>query len=1384
MSNISRNFTISQLPGYQSYHGDTTRTQHSLKEAPQANADPTVAASSIESIPIKITLENLKTEEQNPIKIADCTSEWNPIIWWNYAMKLTAGEESKEAIKAVVRAFKGPRAAFIAKVGDVKSLEELRKAFMKEIVDEGEECSAKERLTNYAQRLRNLNFEELDALKILADDTGLSETEAIRLFFKHLNTKVTKDSPFPPATWDQLKFMVRKAESSDKDSLGKQETLSLVNVATTAKILKCDYCGRMGHVWKVCRKRMYETMNPKMRPSGQIKAHQQRMFKKPRARVNLASTNSLEESDSYMDEENDKDMKHHSSRKNSSSINEPRFGYTLVDSVINGVSVSAIADSGANSVVLSTELAQRIGLEISKEPMYITIADGSTIKARGIAKDVPIKLGEQTKRFNCLVLDTKSYSVLLGTEALHAFGVILDFERGKLRIKEKTYPMRTKLELRRPIAEVRLAKSSILKPRQEAFVPIRWNKAREGKNDKWSFEPDMRLASNTALFAAHGVYSENSDKYILMINTSEEDKRLEKGTIIGELHDWEELPSHEIQELKFEMPNLNHISNPRLRSAIENLLYKYKELCTKVKPGEMNFGVKHTIVLSDNVPIRQPVRKLAHKEEEFLKPHLEELQKDGFIEPSTSPFAAPIIIVPKKSGGFRLCIDYRRLNEKTLKEQYPIPRIDETFDSIAGSVIFTTLDLQSGYWQVPIDEESKKLTAFITKFGLFQWLVMPFGLTNAPATFQRLMDAILRGLKWECCLVYLDDIIIYSRSITEHLKHLELVLKRLAQYNLKVNLKKCSFAMSKLLYLGHLVSKEGIQPDPAKIEAVTKLKPPKDVSEVRTLIGLFSYYRRFIKNFSHIAEPLVRLTQKGIQFEWGEEQKKAFSTLTSHLIKQPILAYPDFSQPFILQTDASSYAVGAILAQIRDGKERVIAYASQMLNKAQRNYSVTEKEAYAIHWATKYFRPYLLGREFEIQTDHKALEYLASKAPENEKLARWSLGLQDLNFRVTYRRGIQNGNADAMSRMVGMVACTARFRYDGSNLFLGDKRVPPKTEREEILKNFHEALGHPSIEALMKEVSKTYYWSSMNTDIQNLQASCITCAKYQEVLNVRASVPIEIVAPFERLGIDLVGPLPVTKNRNQYIVVCTDYFTHFAITAAIPDKSAERISQFLKRNVCAVFGPPSILQSDQGLEFKNAIVADLCKTHKIKQILSSPYHPQSNGLVEKTNHTLTRKLAKIATENKISWDEALPIATFAYNTTPQRLLGVSPFTAMFGRSPGITDEVNTKVIDIRELHESIRRRVNMYKQRIKEEEIHKKRPDRLGVGDIVLTKNRNAHKLEAKWLGPFYIKEKGTKGAYIIADMVNSQTRQVHYDDLKLYTGREDAFIINFAISE
>ena len=435
--------------------------------------------------------------------------------------------------------------------------------------------------------------------------------------------------------------------------------------------------------------------------------------------------------------------------------------------------------------------------------------------------------------------------------------------------------------------------------------------------------------------------------------------------------------------------------------------------------------VKHSIKLTDYTPFKERYRHIPPHQYEEVKQHLKEMLEIGAISESKSPWASAVVLVRKKDGSLRFCIDLRKLNARTVKDAYSLPRIDETLDCLNGAQWFTSLDLKSGYWQVELDEDSKALTAFtVGPLGFYQCEHMPFGLTNAPATFQRLMESCLGDMHLKWVIIYLDDIIIFSKTPKEHIERVRSVFQKIHEAGLKLKPKKCEFFKTKISFLGHIVSRDGIECDPKKIEAIKKWKRPTTVHDVRSFLGFTNYYRRFINKYAQVAQPLNKLisgdnaSKKHKKVDWDDKCEEAFLNLKEKCCKPPILAFADYGKPFKLHTDASGLGLGAILYQTQeDGTERVIAYVSRTLSKSERNYPAYKLEFLALKWSVcDRFHEYLYGGNFEVLTDNNPLTYILTTAKLDVTGQRWVANLANYNFSIRYKSGKLNVDADALSR--------------------------------------------------------------------------------------------------------------------------------------------------------------------------------------------------------------------------------------------------------------------------------------------------------------------------------------------------------------------------------
>ena len=730
----------------------------------------------------------------------------------------------------------------------------------------------------------------------------------------------------------------------------------------------------------------------------------------------------------------------------------------FVTGEVRGIGIEWLLDTGCSLSLISAEvydsIPEEIRPELEENDVVMKTADGSLLPDLGkIHLCVKVDRREFVHQFVVAKLTNEG---ILGTDFLRIHGGNIDFAKNKFFLGGKA--MATKDGLSRDKCyRVSLA--------EKVVIPAGSRKIVAGKvpagvlpSGDWMVEALHKPPGGKCVMVGRSLVGGGKGKVnIEMFNPSEEDVVLFKNTHSALVHPVvledvirEETSPEEVEDpekktslvrgvaRKEPLPEeLQKVCNdtqydltPEERKQLSRLLHRHKGVFQlEGEPlGRTNL-VQHEIHTT-GPPIRQAPRRFPIGLREEGEKQVEEMLRRDVIEPSSSPWASPVVLVKKKDNSYRFCIDYRKLNGITVKDSYPLPRIDDTLDSLAGARCFSTLDLASGYWQVGLSESAKEKTAFTTSQGLYQFKVLPFGLCNAPSTFERLMERVLQGLRWQMLLVYLDDVIIFSSSIQEHLDRLEIVFSKLKEAGLKLKPKKCHLFQREVLYLGHIVSPIGISTDPSKIEAIKNWPTPRDASDVRSGLGMFGYYRKFIRDYSKKARPLTRLTEKTVEFKWEREEEEAWQLLKDELVSAPILAYPDPEKEFILDTDASGYGIGAVLSQVQEGRERVIAYGSKALTKEERRYCVTRKELLAVVHFVKQYRHYLYGKRFLVRTDHGALKYLFNFKDPQGQMARWLQVLDTYNFDIEHRAGKRHCNADAMSRgpckQCGDVDCCVR----------------------------------------------------------------------------------------------------------------------------------------------------------------------------------------------------------------------------------------------------------------------------------------------------------------------------------------------------------------------
>ena len=791
--------------------------------------------------------------------------------------------------------------------------------------------------------------------------------------------------------------------------------------------------------------------------------------------------------------------------------------------------------------------------------------------------------------------------------------------------------------------------------------------------------------------------------------------------------------------------NLKRIIKRRIQAfSTKNLQYE--------QVSKRKTRVKHRIHTTCN-PIFQRPWRTPQSYQKVIKEHIDEMLRCGIIRPGTGAWASPVVLAKKADGTLRFCTDYRKLNEHTKRDVYPLPRIDDVLESLAGAKIFSSFDFLSGFWQVELDEEDKEKTGFITIYGLFEWNVMPFGLCNSPSTFQRVMDDLLRHIKWMFCLVYVDDVIIYSKNEEEHLQHIDTFLKIVCDSGFKIKPKKCNLYRTKLKFLGHIVSRNGIQPDPDKVKTIDAIGPPNNIKDVQTILGMPGYYRKFIPKYALITEPIVNLLRKNVTFEWSERCQKALDDVKTLLKAEPILKFPDHNRRYYLMTDYSKMGISAILSQVFEDGEHPVAYWSRTNKHGQRDYEATMGECYAAVQGVKHFRSYILGNEFTLVTDHSALQWLQTHKGENTRLLKWSLVLQEYYpFEIKWRPGKQHGPADCVSRFPIDESINVVIQWDQADRLIQAQREDPKlklyfenlidsklpadknlrrrvvTECEhltiyngilyhvwlpeskkkgrgrlkrrvvipdilipEVLKKGHEESGHFGPWKTVELLKPRVHWNNMVHDITEYCKTCDICqrTKFRTQKQFGSMETIPASEPWEVICIDWIGPINPAVHGYRYIFVVVDYFTRWPEAFACKNKDAKTFALILSNQICSRYLMPKKILSDRDPAFLGKISKDLLQLYNIDKLNTTAYHAQTNGMTERTNKTLIQVMKALLLQHKLSWPELLPFVLQKLRLHVNESIGHSPYEMLYGRVPRIPLDLMLGQVEPSEFNEGI-----------------------------------------------------------------------------------------------
>lgn len=828
---------------------------------------------------------------------------------------------------------------------------------------------------------------------------------------------------------------------------------------------------------------------------------------------------------------------------------------------------------------------------------------------------------------------------------------------------------------------------------------------------------------------------------------------------------------------EYDDKNFNHsITEENLQ--LEGLLADFKDIFARNRydVGRVRWEPQR-IILTSELPISLRPYRASPRDNAEIQKQIQELLEAKLIKESCSSYSSPVTLAYKKGEGkTRLCVDYRRINAITKTDSEPLPRIDWLLDRLVNARYFSTLDLASGYWHIPLHPSDTEKLAFVTNQGLYEWVVLPFGYKNAPAQFARVLRRILDKHKINFATNYFDDFIVYSNSYAEHMEHLKTIFNICRQENLKLKFSKCNFAKSQIDFLGYEISNGQIKPDNANTETIKKLSPPKNVKELQRFLGSINVYHKFIDRYAKIRAPLNKLLKKDTPWEWSEICQQSFELLKNALISRPILKLFNPNLPCHLYTDASKEAVGAVLKQMDDkGNLHPIAFHSRQLRPYEQNYAVTELECLAIIDALDKFHYYIHGKPFTIHTDHAALVWLKKVKQLTGRLFRWSLKLSMYDYTVKYNKGSTNVEADMLSRNPILNPVTSHIhlltldeikehqeldnvtgpKYKKINDILVihkkgfQKIVVPFSLREKILITTHTQFGHPGIQKMLNLISPQYYWGSMTQDITKFVKHCEVCQ-----LNKKSNQPkfglLEALPPaeqpFDIVSLDTVGGFNYYNSAKKYMHLVIDHATRYVWGFASKNVTTQVYINILKQ-IFNIQIPKKIL-TDRNPAFTASKFRKWLTNHNVKKLLTSSHRPQCNGKNERVNQSIcTRLRLKVnAGPSKIPWPKVLEEVINEYNNTPHSVTKYPPAYLMFGQLPYPSVVGNGSYYPtVEEARKEAFQRTGEYhlKNKIRYDLKFVEAPFK--PGDLVITEEYhypNTRKLSPPFSGPYQIIEK------------------------------------------
>ncbi|GKT36803.1 Transposon Tf2-8 polyprotein, partial [Aduncisulcus paluster] len=864
-----------------------------------------------------------------------------------------------------------------------------------------------------------------------------------------------------------------------------------------------------------------------------------------------------------------------------------------------------------------------------------------------------------------------------------------------------------------------------------------------------------------------------------------------------------------------------------LRPQLQPILLEYERNDRPDEPSKIT--PMRLDLLGDCSRLAQPPRRLPFHRQEFVKEQVAEWLHDGIIENSSSEFAAPVVVVPKKGDQLRLCVDYRKTNEHIKMLRFPLPKIDIIFHALEGKKWFAVFDLKAGYHQILMDKSSAHITAFVTFNGLYQFRRVPFGLSIAPAYFQMSMARVFADLLYKTCIVYIDDIIVYGETEQEFVENVQRVLRRLNEYNLSLNRKKCKVAVHQVEYLGFIVDKLGKHIHPSRLQALKEMEPPKSIRAVRRLMGTLNYLREFIKDFAVVTAPISDLLRRKSKIDWTEPQQKAWEEACRLLDGNKTLFHYNPELDLILRTDASNIGMGGMLLQKKDGKELPLAFFAKKFSEQERRWCTLEQEAYAVIWCLRKSRHFVIGRKVEIETDHRNLTFILKTT--SPKIMRWRMELAEYQFTITHIPGKENVVADYLSRKNAggkMQVCSVfkssleidkvadrikrsqkdnfsdddkeqYFEVDG---FLrteeGDIAIPDadKELQRELVTILHGHVlgGHHGIAGTFQQLMDAgLWWKSRRETVADVVRSCLTCQKNRRLPHPKVMGSIMKSRPFEEISVDTFGPVvPNETCEYHYLIVIVDNFSRFIELVPAKTATGREAADAIITAVIARHGVPEALRTDGGRQYKNTLMNQLCERLKLAHTITTAHHHEENGIVERYNQEILKHLRKMYSQGlkKSEWGTAVPLIMSILNDKQVATTGKSPRELVYGsraRSRSLFKQLHGDGVEedeeaMKEVYKKylalmdLRLEQNITQALDKQEKVQDAQTKRYDKAEefspgekVLLERIKRQNKSQAINLGPYVVERQKSRFYYIIKGLNGEKPQSVHISRLRRY---------------